>query len=282
MTNHWKKYQGALIWTGLPHQDSPSYDAAAEALNKEGGLFARWTSEWDTPHPTEWWYCICDQFTPMDKLTAKQRYRVKKGLSQCQIENAKTSSRTDKHAIFEVVKASFEDYPAEYRPTLHEEVFSQKLQLLFDDDQIDLWLVYSNSGELVGYCQCTRTEDVVWLTQVKVPTKYLSMEVNAALGYTLCEQYLQNQHFRYICDGERNIKHITNYQDFLVRVLNFRLAYCRLNIAYTWWVKVIVYFFYPMRNVIRKVGKLHPIIYNLYCVLLQEQINLQMENIQFL
>ena len=274
MTDHWRKYQGALMWNGIPHEASPSQGEALRALKEQGGMFARWTSNWDCGFQTEWWYCICDNYTPIENLTAKQRYRVNKGLRLCQIVHMQKGSETLFKAIYELVKASFEDYPKAYRPNLHKETFKKRFLQLLEDKNVDIWLVYSheNEDELIGYCQCTRTESVVWLTQVKVPTKYLNMEVNAALVYKLCSFYLKEKNYKYICDGERNIKHVTNYQDFLVRVLNFRYAYCTLNVIYQWRMKLIINLLFPFRNIIHVVRNLHPFLYNVYCVLVQEQI----------
>ena len=176
------------------------------------------------------------------------------------------------NAIFDLVEASFADYPAAYRPHLEKEAFKANVQGLLDNPDVDIWLVYTKENQLVGYCQCTKAQDIVWLTQVKVPTVYLGLEVNAALVHTLCSYYLQENRYRYICDGERNIKHQTNYQDFLVRVLNFRYAYCQLNIAYQWWMKAIINILYPFRNLMVKIGKHSPFVYNIYCVLFQEEI----------
>ena len=277
-TDSWKKYQGALLWNNLPDGKSPTQEEAKQALAQQKGMFARWTSDFDCGHPTEWWYCICDTYTPIHRLTAKQRYRVNKGLRQCEVVNARTDDRTDEHAIFELVKASFEDYPAAYRPKMQEDDFRNHLQQLTDDENVDIWLVYSEGNKLVGYCQCTKAQDIVWLTQVKVPTACLGMEVNAALVFTLCAHYLDELHFRYICDGERNIKHMTNYQDFLVRVLNFRYAYCRLHVEYGRMMKIAVSTLYPFRNMIKLLGQVHPFLYNIYCVLLQEQIRRTFDN----
>lgn len=268
----WLKYQGALLWNSRPHLTPPSEADARQALQEKGGWFARWTSDFDCYQPTKWWYCICDTFTPIDQLTAKQRYRVNKGLRAVRIARAKEEKCLDKTAVLQLFKESFEDYPKAYRPIIDEKQFLLHLDQLINDPNQDIWLAYTNENELVGYGACTMDADVVWLNQVKVPTRYLSLEVNAALVYTLCEYYLKAHRYHYICDGERNIKHQTNYQDFLVRVLNFRYAYCRLNIVYQVWMKVIVNILYPLRHIFAQIGKYNPFVYNIYCVLVQEEI----------
>ena len=151
---------------------------------------------------------------------------------------------------------------------------STKLWLheLLQDPNTDIWLGHDNQQNLIAFGYCQREKDIVWLRQVKVPTKYLATEVNAALAYSFCEYYLNDGSCRFICDGERNIKHQTSYQEFLVRVLNFRYAYCRLNIVYARWMKLVVDVLYPIRNVLRKLGENNATVYNIYCVLNQENI----------
>lgn len=268
----WQKYQGALLWHSLPHLTPPTETDARQALQTQGGWFARWTSDFDCGHETAWWYCICDRFTSIEELTAKQRYRVNKGLRALRIVRAQEEKSLNKEAVLQLVRESFEDYPKAYRPVIEKESFIRHLDELMNDPKQDIWLAYTNENELVGYGACILEADVVWLNQVKVPTRYLSLEVNAALVYTLSEYYLKEHAYRYICDGERNIKHQTNYQDFLVRVLNFRYAYCRLNIVYQGWMNVIVSILYPFRSLIAKIGKHSPFVYNIYCVLFQEEI----------
>ena len=85
MNKHWRQYQGALLWNGNPSKEIPTEREALEALNESGAMFARWTSNWDCKTPTEWWYCIKDTFTPLSEFSAKQRYRINKGLKNCSI-----------------------------------------------------------------------------------------------------------------------------------------------------------------------------------------------------
>ena len=273
----WTKYQGALLWDANPNQKSPTRNDASSALREMGGLFARWTSDFDCVASTPWWYCICDQFTSIEQLSAKQRYRVNKGLRSVRICRVEDTS-INIEALYRLFIESFEDYPKQYRPIIQENEFRNSTELQIQDPSTDIWLAYDTNDTLVGYGRCIIRENVVWLNQVKVPTKYLSLEVNAALVYKICEYYLSEKHCEYICDGERNIKHQTNYQEFLVRVLNFRYAYCKLNIVYKWWMQILVSILYPFKSMLKLAGKHSPFVYNVYCVLKQEQIRRSFNN----
>lgn len=272
--SNWHTYQGAVLWTKSPLATPPTFQEAKSALKAHHAFLARWTSDFDCAQPTQWWYCICDHFTPLNELSAKQRYRIKKGLDQCNIQRITNESLTlNEKEIAQVLIDSFMDYPAKYRPDLSIDKWIAEVRSKLNDPEIDVWLASDKQkGELIGYGYCTKKDDIVYLNQIKVPTKYLAKEVNAAFAYTLCEYYLQQPDYRMIIDGERNIKHETKYQDFLVRVINFRYAYCRLNIVYSPLMKCAVYTLYPFRRLFELIGKKSALFYNVYCILKQEEI----------
>lgn len=139
--------------------------------------------------------------------------------------------------------------------------------------QQDIWLCYEKeTGKVIGYAVCNKQDGFINLEQVKVPTKKLNTEANAAIVFRLSEYYLKEQHWDYICDGERNIKHLTQYQDYLVRVLNFRYAYCKLNIVYSPKMQLAVNLLYPFMGGVKLLGKFNTFFYNVYCVLRMEKI----------
>ncbi len=55
---------------------------------------------------------------------------------------------------------------------------------------------------------------------------------------------------RYVYDGTRSITHHSNIQEFLLVKFKFRKAYCRLQIGYVWWLRIIVCLLYPFRRLI--------------------------------
>ena len=245
--NNWHTYQGAVLWTKSPLATPPTLQEAKAALHAHHAFLARWTSDFDSAQPTQWWY------------------RIKKGLEQCNVQRITNETLTlSEKDIAQVLIDSFMDYPAKYRPDLSIDKWIAEVRSKLDNPEIDVWLASDKqNGELIGYGYCTKNGNIVYLNQIKVPTKYLAKEVNAAFAYSLCEYYLQQPDYRMIIDGERNIKHETKYQDFLVRVINFRYAYCKLNIIYT---------LYPVRKLFGLIGKKSSLFYNVFCILKQEEI----------
>lgn len=221
-----------------------------------------------------WWHCVKTDSIYLDRLSAKQRYRIKKGLKFNKIKIATYEELNECIAeIVDMLIDSYSDYPSIYKPTCDINKYAKELIDSVKRDDTDIWLVKDkDSCKLVGLSYCVRVEDVINLKVVKVRPSYLKNEVNAALGYLICRYYMNGLGMRYICDGERNIRHITNYQDFLIKVLGFKKAYCKLHVVYHPLVRPIVNMLYPFRRLISKIGRWNRYLYDVSCLLRQEEI----------
>lgn len=172
--------------------------------------------------------------------------------------------------ILDAWEDSFSDYPKQYKPKFDKEKKHSELIKLSQDQ--DIWLCRDReSNRIIGFAAVSCKKPMASLTAVKVMPGWLKNEVNAALGFLIVEHYINREGFGYVNDGERNVRHITSYQDFLIRTLGFHKAYCRLHIVYHPLVKPIVAILYPIRNIIGKVGRHSSLVYNIYCLLKQEQ-----------
>ena len=276
MNQNWQIYQNALVWVAAPGSEPPSEAEARRALREKGTMFVRWTSDFNCASPTEWWYCLCDHFTDIESLKRKQRYRIRRGLANCNITRLeKGEIARYAEEVFDVADASFADYPAKYRPTLDKTEFCRSL--ITKDEEVEYWLCRGKQDDrLIGYGYCRRKDEDVYLEQVKVPTAYLDTDVNAALAYKITEYYLGERKVRYLIDGERNIRHETNYQAFLVQFIGFRYAYCRLHVIYSPAMGIAVRLLYPFRKTIERAGRYSSFLYNVFCTLKQEEIRRSM------
>lgn len=271
MDSRWHLYQGALVWNGNPRETAPTREAAHEAVRESGAMFARWTTDFDCGYPTEWWYCIKDTPFDLQKISAKHRYVIKQGLKNFEIrliENLKEYAED----IFKVDLSAFAVYPALYRPVLNRE---RQLELYHSwEGKYRVFGAFSrDTNELCGYARLLEKEHQIIFEQQKTIPAMEKLQVNAALVYAVVMHYNDrlSSDF-YIVDGERNIKHETNFFHYLIKYFEFRLAYCRLNIEYNNRMRLIINLLYPFRGVAKLLRKLHPLINNVYCVLYQEQL----------
>jgi len=176
-------------------------------------------------------------------------------------------------AIRQAWSDSLSDYPKIYKdsdPTLNQVL---EMAEIAKQSAREFWLIRDrNTNSLVGFAHCCKIGKALALVSVKIAPQFLNNEANAALVYQICNHYLGDGGFAYVIDGERNIRHRTNYQDYLVRVLGFRKCLCRVHVIYHPMVKPIVKLLYPFRKLIAHFEDLHKVVFNISCVLRQEEI----------
>lgn len=281
MKNLWKIYQGCLLSNCPPHHTfEVDVNEVLKLLAHNNCYFARWTSDFDCGYKTEWWYCVKDAPIDLVKLTAKQRYRIKRGQKLNIINKVIVNTGTGQSInedidslldnLLEIQKDSFKTYPLKYRPQTDKTSFREEMKCLYKDS--DLWISRDKeTNEINAYAIIRKELDFAWLKVVKVSPKYINNDVNAIIVYEIVNHYLGEEHFKYICDGERNIRHQTNYQDFLVKNLNFRYAYCKLHILYGTFMKNAIKILFPIRGIIYKIGEYNKTIYNVACLLKQHE-----------
>lgn len=280
-----KKHGPALLPDELPHLRTQEIDPeeVKREIKRTRSAFARYTTETQTLSPTtskcddfpkEWWFCLRDTPIFLDQLTAKQRYRIRRGLKNNSVviaDDREIANRIDE--IVDVHIKSLEEYPDVYRHVPTADEAKREILKITGLSHCDMWLCIDTSTDKVSaYAYCFRQEDIEHLSSVKCHPDFLNNDVNAALAFKIVEHYINNLNLRYISDGERNIRHISNYQDFLVRVIGFRYAYCKLHVIYHPYLKPVVDFLYMFRGLIDKLSHRSPQLYNLSCMLKQESI----------
>lgn len=148
----WSIYQKCLL-SSLAGKEMPEVEVAEirREMKKRGALFARWTSDWDALGETQWWYCIRDTKISLESLTAKQRYRVKRGLNNCDIILVSPTDYID--GLYEVYCKSLSSYPKWYKPQILDyEIFASLLK----NYHCDTWVaVHKESGLVIGYALCS-------------------------------------------------------------------------------------------------------------------------------
>lgn len=274
MNRIWRKYGSAWLINRVPHAENKDINDndAKNILRVGGGSFARWTTNFDKSAIREWWWCLKDDEIHLEQLTAKQRYRINKGLKSIDVIRV-PGQDADKYAqtLYELAIEKLNEYPPKYRPQINKEEYLKAF--IYNAAEQDYWICRDiETGIICGYAKCMFKENIVVLAGVKVLQAFMNKEVNAVLIYKICEYYLNKEHKDYVCDGERNIKHETNYQTYLCRVLNFRYAYCDLHIVYNPYLSIIVKILYPFRGILKHFSSQSNFIYNVFCVLEQERI----------
>ena len=114
-------------------------------------------------------------------------------------------------------------------------------------------------GRLCGYAYAEEKEDCIIFSTLKSIPSCEKYQINAALVDGFLEyykEYLETEG-KYICDGERNIRHETAFQNYLEKYFGFRKAYCTLNISYRPGFGRIVKILYPFKDIFKKLDKIN-------------------------
>lgn len=130
-----------------------------------------------------------------------------------------------------------------------------------------------DSGKFVAYSLINKGERCINLSVLKTDPVAEKKGVNAALIYFILLFYENDiKEGCYISNGQRNINHITNFNEYLIKQFCFRRAYCTLNIKYKWFVKVVVKMLFPFRKILQKYDTKIGIIHKVNGVLTMEDV----------
>lgn len=258
MSSSWKYYNHSMRATGAPGELPDLQQLSNGSLWKHKGypLFAIWTSDYDCSQETEWWYCIKDSKYDISSLNSKKRYRITRGRREFSTEIISAEKYLEE--IVQIQISAYKKYPSKYRPSDNPEELKRQV-LLWNKQSHRLFGAFSKeTNELVGYALINEFDNYLYYVQQKVIPDFEKKEINAALVDAVLSYYdgLIAQGM-VLVDGQRNIIHETAFQEYLCKYFGFRKAYCRLNVKYRNWVRVLVSLLFPFRKCIyEKRGKM--------------------------
>lgn len=257
----WKYYNYAAIPTTAPHEKVNIAAVNDGSIWKMQGkpLLARWTSDFDCGYETNWWYVIKDEPFDITALKSKRRYEINKGKKNFKVELINAFNY--KNELFDITVAAYSSWPEKYRPNIDKERFLSSL---------NLWSKYFIYGafsvkddKLCGYANVQEFDTYFEFISLRVKPDMESKGINAAIVAKILEDYTNNGLFhKYICDGARNIRHETNFQNYLEKYFGFRKAYCNLHVVYNPKIKWIIKILFPFRMVLQKfdrIGFIHQV-----------------------
>lgn len=246
----WKYYNHAALPEGAPHEE-PNLEVVKKGLIwKMGGhpVLARWITDWDCEHKTEWWYCIKDTPYEIESIKRDYRYKIRKGLKNFNIK--KVDCKKEAENIFNIQLKVWENYPDQYRPVIRSE--EKEIEGIKKWSYIT-YGAYNEEGSLCGFLCMSDMQIFYDLTMQKALPEFEKYQINAALLARMLEDLNDDiANGKYICDGSRNILHKTQFQEYLEKYFGFRKAYCTLHIKYRFPLNMVISILYPFRRVMER------------------------------
>lgn len=206
--------------------------------------------DWDSKCETSFWFVIKDSFGGMQELSSKMRNQVKKALKTYDIRRISADEMLK--VGFPIFQAAIENYKVKASP-ISMEAFKVRIQQGEVAGNVDFWCVYEKkTHKAVALAINTLHNECCEYNTMKADPFYLRNSTYPYYGliYEMNRYYLEDLGLRYVNDGARSITEHSNIQPFLIEKFHFRKAYCRLQIEYQWWVKIIVNVLFPFRKLI--------------------------------
>ena len=270
----WRYYNHAVIPNTAPNiapDLKPLYDGSIWNIDGKFPLFARWTTDFDWKEKTDWYYLVKDTLYEPEKLNKKKRYNINRGRKHFEIKIINPCNYSKE--LYDVLKDSFESYPSIYRPILNKEKIIYGIKSGEWNNLIVFAAFEKSTNKIGGFTTIAiNGKRIETLTQkaTKIGEKN---RVNYALvdGYLLYfNEKIKNGY--YICGGERNLVHKTNWHEIKIDYFGFRKAYCKLNIAYRPILRPIVFILYLFRRTINHLKNKSSLLYKINAVLEMETI----------
>lgn len=269
----WVKYQGALR-PAIPIPYEPPQFSLRELenlLETARVPFLRW---WDsfTARETGWWWLVATPPASFATLSKKVRNEVRRGLNRCYVEKIKPEFLLENG--YEVYLSAFKRY--RYTKGLDRETYTSLLEQKEKFPFFEFWGVFAGE-KLIGYCECIILARTATTSVIKYHPDYLNRQYSPGylLIWTIIDHYLNERNFRLVINGERSIAHDTNIQEFLERKFGFTRLHCRLNLLYSFPLRLCLKVAFPLRNILKAAQALFPkntLIHKTSVLLQQEKI----------
>lgn len=266
----WKLYHKCWLPQCAPHE-SPDLSCVMDgSIWRRGGLLARWTSNFDCPEETGWYYIIKDTPFSMEQVNGNARNRLRKGLKNFTVREIVRKEYAEQ--VCDIYLAAFTQYSATTRPTSSRDEIKAILPRDISMGYRAVGAFSIPDGRLCGFATFRKNSTYYDFSELKALPEAEKLNVNAVLVFGRLEAIKEDiADGIYGCSGETNVVHKTAYQDYLVEKFAFRKVNCHLHLAYNPKIKWMVMALYPFRRLLK--GWNVRILDLVYAVLKMEEIS---------
>ncbi|MEA4964573.1 MAG: hypothetical protein VB055_01965 [Oscillospiraceae bacterium] len=234
VTSAWKYYNHMILPNTEPKTEQESLTKEqTKALFRlyKKAFCIRYTTEFDKFESAAWWYCIKDSRFDINAVKSKRRCVINKGIRNFTVRCVDPREHIDD--FYYLINDANQGYDNPVTMT-YEQAENKCVSLSTSSNSFVLGAFDADVGKLVGYLWCQANGKCISLIEQHCIREYERLECNAALLNGLCEVYNDRYYEQgyYLCDGERNIAHDTEFQAYLIKYFGFRYAYCRLHVVY--------------------------------------------------
>ena len=245
----YRLYQNAWVYENDPCREEKLSELQMKDLLKGGGWLVRNCYNFDCVKETSFWQIVKDSPPTESELSKSTRANLRRAFST--YEYRLLSKEEFLQLGYPIYKEALLRYGVSQNSIASKESFIASYKNL-DESLHDFWGgFYKETGELAMWEHIVIKGCVVEELSEKLSGRFKKHNPTYGLNYIICQYYLGEKGFKYVCAGWRTLTEHSNVQNFLVDKLKFRKAYCELQIQYVWWLKIVVVLLFPFRNWIR-------------------------------
>jgi len=267
----WRYYNHAAIPTTAPHEApdiTPVNNGDIWKIEGKTPLLARWTTDFDCGHETNWWYVIREAPYSTEDVSSKERKSIRQAEKKCYVQ--KVSLKDHIQQLYNCYYAAFQNYENTGKYSTHEQF---EAWCVAENDTYDCWAGYDvESDRMIGYMTVLDQDNYAEIVTAKFMPEFLNRQVSDALYHNVLDFYLNKCKKEYVCSGARSISHTTNTQQYKIRRFGYKKAYCNLHIVYNPKINMVIKILYPFRKLLCAFDK-SSFIHKLNAVLQMEEIH---------
>ena len=210
----------------------------------------------------EYYSVICDKFTELEEMTAKNRYKIRNSLKNCDVERVDANYLAE-HG-YNVYASAFKRYADAGTPIYSEHEFKKELyNTEHYEDIFHYWGVF-HKNILIAYAVNIVFEHIEVLnTTIKLQPDFLKLRPSYALFHTMDHYYLKEMNYEYTNTGYKHILYKTKIHDFLIGSFNYKKASTNLCMRYKYPLFLFQIATFPMRKIIGKFNSRLAVLYEL-------------------
>lgn len=246
--NKYSDYKHCLVWGGVPSEESELSKKEAQQLLKENKAWMlRNIYDWDCGAETNFWFIIkdCYNFEEYNKKTKKYLAKANERFEYKLI--SKDFLRAHGYDVYQKAYAHYK-----VNDGFHETERDFILRIDNMNSEYQIWgAIDKETGLLEAYSICRYLEKICMYESSKANPEFLpKYYIMYGLYDARDKYYLGDKNLEYVISSARSVSEHSNIQTFLIEKLNFRKAFCRLKLYYSWWLRIAILMLYPMRNLI--------------------------------
>lgn len=222
----WYVYRHMLMPIPGPHIPiNPDIKEISRIVYTQNLFGAVWTYDWDC-ELSPWYWIICDDNEyDLKKLSTYDRRDARRGLKRTEVLPCSLEWIAENG--YEVYKKAFTRY--KYSKPKDYQGFYNDLFKLSDVAKAEGWCVFCKK-KLIAWLSIYLRDNTAFADDLKFDPEFRSSYPSNAVFYVITRHYLLDKGYGYITAGARNVHHLTMVQDFLVRCMGWRKAFCRLGL----------------------------------------------------